>query len=203
MGLPQTLHPPGGLERAPGEIFTHAFPGVDEGLLQNTATLNHVAWREGETIRVEVRVTNSNAGHHIPTDHPMRNIILSVKATDAQGRELTLVEGPTIPSWGGQGSALNDYAGKPGRGYAKILENLWTEDSPSVSYWRQTILREDSRIAALATDVSTFSFVASPEGGPVKIEAMLIFRRAFKSLAKQKGWELEDIVMESLATTVQ
>ncbi len=191
----------GGLERAPAEIFTHNFPGVDEKLLQNTATLKLQARQDGEKIRVDVRVTNSEAGHHIPTDHPMRNIILLVKAIDAQGRELSLIEGPTVPEWGGKESAADDYAGKPGKGYAKILENLWTEDSPAVSYWRQTIVRQDTRIPALATDASTYSFAAPRGGGAVRVEATLIFRRAFKTLAQVKGWELQDILM-SKATVV-
>jgi hypothetical protein len=192
----------GGLERDPAEIFTHNFPGVDEKLLQNTAKLELDARREGDQIRVEARVTNNEAGHHIPTDHPMRNMILLITAIDAQGNDLSFLSGPMVPEWGGKGSAPDDYAGKPGKGYAKILENLWTEDSPAVSYWRQTIIREDTRIAALATDISTYTFAALREGGTVKIEATLIFRRAFKPLAEVKGWELKDIVMASRTATV-
>ncbi|MBI3914646.1 MAG: carboxypeptidase regulatory-like domain-containing protein [Chloroflexi bacterium] len=192
----------GGLERDPAEIFTHTFPGVDEHLLQNTATLKLDARQDGDKIRVEVRVTNSEAGHHIPTDHPMRNMILLVKATDAQGREMNLREGSVAPEWGGKGNAPNDYAGKPGKGYAKILENLWTEDSPAVSYWRQTVLRADTRIPALATDVSSYTFVA-PRQGSAKIEATLIFRRAFKTLAEQKGWEFKEIVMEKESVVLE
>lgn len=58
--------------------------------------LVHQLWRVGEVqadrqadhIAVEVRVTNENAGHHIPTDQPMRNMLLVISARDAQGREL-------------------------------------------------------------------------------------------------------------------
>src|SRR3989304_5517235 len=125
----------------------------------------------------------------------MRNMILLVRATDAQGRMLTQIEEPTVPDWGGRGQAPNDYADQPGKGYATVLENLWTEESPSVSYWRQTVVREDTRIPAFATDVSTYTFAAPSGSYRVKAEATLIFRRAFKALAETKGWELRDMVM--------
>ena len=190
----------GGLERDPVQIFTHAFPGVDTKLLQNTATLRVDARQDGDKIHVEIGVTNSEAGHHIPTDHPMRNIILLIEATDAKGHKLALVDGPTVPEWGGKGPDPDDYAGRPGKGYAKVLENLWTEDSPSVAYWRQTVILEDTRIPALATDISTYAFAAPMEAGPVKVTASLVFRRAFKQLAEVKGWEMKDIVMATKTT---
>jgi len=142
------------------------------------------------------------AGHHIPTDHPARNILLVISATDAQGRALPLLAGPRVPDWGGEGSEPTDYAGRPGRGYAKILEELWTEIAPTAAYWNPTVLREDTRLAALATDISEYEFRVPPEGGMVKVEARLIFRRAFKSLDRMKRWEDPDIQMEQAAVTV-
>jgi hypothetical protein len=51
---------------------------------------------------------------------------------------------------------MGDYAGKPGKGYAKVLE----------------------------------------------INAQLIFRRAFIDIARQKGWNDPDILMEQNRITV-
>jgi hypothetical protein len=193
----------GALARDPKSIFSHLMPGAaDAPLLQDTATLGLAAWQDGSAVHVKAVVTNQKAGHHIPTDHPARNILLVISATDAAGRALPLVSGPRIPDWGGQGSEPTDYAGQPGRGYAKILEELWTEIAPTAAYWNPTVLREDTRLAALATDVSEYAFRAPPEGGPVKVEARLIFRRAFKSLARMKRWEVPDIVMEEAKITV-
>ncbi len=44
--------------------------------------------------------------------------------------------------------------------YAKILEDLWTEISPSGSYWNPTRVISDNRIAAMETASSEYSFSA-------------------------------------------
>ncbi len=192
----------GGVERDPESIFTHSYPGAsDVDLLRDTAVLELNAWVEGGMVVVEVSVTNENGGHHIPTDQPMRNIFLVVSASDRFGRALTLATGPTIPDWGGLGDEPDDFGGRPGRGYAKVLEELWTEVSPTAAYWNPTDIASDTRIAARETDRSRYEFAAN--GGPVTIEATLIFRRAFKELAEHKGWDDPDIVMEAETVTVE
>lgn len=186
----------GALQRDPNTVFSHLMPGAaDVALLQDTASLDLQTVRVGDILHVKVTVVNEKAGHHIPTDHPARNILLVVTTTDSDGRPLPMVSGPVIPDWGGQGGEPNDYAGRPGRGYAKILEELWTEVSPTAAYWNPTVLREDTRIPALGRDMSEYGFAAPSALGSVKVSAQLIFRRAFKSLAKQKSWNMDDILM--------
>ena len=193
----------GGLERDPQKIFTHSFPGAaDEALLRDTATVGVSAKIADGRLMVTVLVTNEKAGHDLPTDHPARNVLLVVSARDAQGKELPLVRGPVMPEWGGAGHAANDYAGRPGRGYAKVLQELWTEVAPSAAYWRQTVVLEDTRIKARATDESSYEF-AAPAQGTATVEARLIFRRAFKELAEVKGWDVPDILMEHETITVK
>ncbi len=147
------------------------------------------AQMEGDVVTVEVRITNDKTGHHVPTDSPLRHLILVVGAVDAKGNSLPLVDGPELPDWTG------DYAGQAGRYYAKILEDEWTGEVPTAAYWRDINLVEDTRLAAFATDVSQYSF-AAPEGGDVSVEVRLLFRRAFQALMDQKGWDDPDIVME-------
>lgn len=186
----------GGLERDPQKIFMHDFPGAaDIALLRDTANLELRASREGNIVSVEVAITNENAGHHIPTDHPMRNIILVVSPTDAQGKALSLLDGPRVPEWGGVGDASNDYAGQAGKGFAKILEELWTEIAPSAAYWRQSRIIADTRIPAKETDVTRYKF-RTDQPGMIIVDARLIFRRAFKDLAEAKKWEIPDVEME-------
>jgi len=121
----------GGLRRTPGRIFNHRMPGAaDTNLLQDTARLTVRAARRAGRIAVTVRVTNEKAGHHIPTDHPARNILLVVSAADANGAELEHLGRQVLPDWAGEGRAPDDYAGRPGKGYAKVLEELWTEVAP-------------------------------------------------------------------------
>ncbi len=193
----------GAVRRPVGCILSHQMAGADSvDFLQDTASLNINARRVGDRIEVEVLVTNEKAGHHIPTDHPARNILLVVSATDAQGEELRCLSSQFVPDWGGRGNAPDDYAGRPGKGYAKILEELWTEIAPTAAYWRQIVLREDTRVPALKTDVTHYEFHAPKDSGPITIEAKLIFRRAFKELARQKKWNVADIVMEHRKTVV-
>lgn len=188
----------GSMEREANAVFSHLMPGAaDIALLQDTASLDLQASRDGNILRVKVIVVNEKAGHHIPTDHPARNILLVVSATDSRGQPLPMLSGPVIPEWGGTGDEPNDYAGQPGRGYAKILEELWTQVSPTAAYWNPTVLREDTRIPALGRDVSEYEFAAPSDFGAVNVTAQLIFRRAFKSLGKQKSWNTDDILMIS------
>jgi hypothetical protein len=192
----------GGLARDPKTVFSHLMPGAtDQGLLESAAGLAIEAHPSGTLIHVKVTVGNDKAGHHIPTDHPARNILLIVSATDSGNHDLALVDGPVVPSWGGTGSAPEDYGGKPGRGFAKILEEKWTGVAPTAAYWSQTVLREDTRIPALGKDVSEYDFRPPAGGGAVRVEARLVFRRAFRQLSIWKQWNDPDILMKQAAVT--
>lgn len=181
----------GGKERDYKPVHNHLMPGAkDENLLQNSVTMTTTATLKGQEVTVKVSITNDKTGHHVPTDVPLRHMILVIKATDANGKLLRLSSGPVLPDWTG------NYAGQPGRYYAKILEDTWTGEIPTAAYWRDVRLVEDTRLAAFATDVSRYAFTA-PAQGQVKIEATLVFRRAFQKLMEQKGWNDPDIVMEN------
>jgi hypothetical protein len=126
-----------------------------------------------------------------------------VTATDANGVRLALLEGPTIPDWGGEGDPDEGYyAGLPGVGFAKILMELWTEVSPTGAYWNPTVVVSDNRLAAFATDASDYTF-AAPMQGAVTVEVRLLFRRAFIELMDQKGWDVPDILMEQDLLTLE
>ena len=62
--------------------------------------------------------------------------------------------------------------------------------SPSVSYWNPTTVREDTRIPAMATDVTRYEFRAPETRRQVTVQARLIFRRAFKELDAGKALKL-------------
>jgi hypothetical protein len=205
-GQPLTNVAPGkgGVERDPLTIHAHTFPGASStDLLQNAVSMNVTASRAGDRVSVSVTIINDRTGHSVPTDSPLRHMILLVRATDAGGRELTLLDGPAVPKWGGVGDPADGYyAGMPGKAFAKVLMELWTEISPTGSYWNPTRLVEDNRLAAFASDTSAYTFSA-PGEGQVQIEATLLFRRAFKLLMDQKGWDTPDIVMERQVLTIQ
>jgi len=188
----------GGLIRDPQTIASHLQPGAaNVELLQNTVSMTLSARQVADNLRASVTITNTDAGHHVPTDFPARNMILLVRATDDQGRELVQVAGPTVPDWGGVGPDPDDYAGWPGKGYAKVLRDVVSGEAPVASYWKQALIQSDNRLAAFEADTTTCDFLVPEGGGDIEVEARLIFRRAFKSLAEAKGWEVEDIVMET------
>jgi hypothetical protein len=146
-------------------------------------------------LAVDIRLTNDKTGHDVPTDSPLRQLILLVEAKDAQGNMLAQVGGDTIPAWGGMGDpARGYYAGLPGKAFAKVLAELWTETSPSGAYWNPTRLVSDNRLAAFATDLSQYVFTA-PSQGPISVRVRLLYRRAYRLLADQKGWQIPDTLM--------
>lgn len=187
----------GGVERDPATIHAHTFPGAaSQELLQNALSMRVSARRSSEQIMVEVSLTNDQTGHHVPSDSPLRHLILLVEARDEAGQALTYLGGETVPEWGGAGDPQQGYyAGLPGKVFAKVLAEMWTDISPTGAYWGHTRLVSDNRLAAFAMDASTYPFQAPAQGG-VKISVRLIYRRAYRLLADQKGWEIPDILME-------
>jgi len=186
----------GGMERDYVALHDHTMPGAsDEKLLQNSVTMTTTAQHQDGRLRVEVSITNDKTGHHIPTDVPIRSMILVVEALDAAGKPLSLVQGPVNPTWAG------NYAGKPGKTFARVLRDEWTGEAPTAAYWRPVTEVEDTRLPALATDVTRYTFDL-PAGRAAQVQVRLFFRRAFQALAQQKGWTDPDILMEEATLAV-
>ncbi len=192
----------GGLERDPDTIPGHLMPGAaDVDLLQAAVSLSMHAYVENGALVVTVEIINDQTGHHVPTDSPLRHMILLVEVTGPDG-PLALIEGPVVPDWGGVGDPADGrYAGLPGTTYAKVLEELWTGVSPTAAYWNQTRVLSDNRIPAMGSDTTVYRF-AGPGPGGAKVEVTLLFRRAYIDLADQKGWTIDDIVMETASASI-
>jgi hypothetical protein len=111
-----------------------------------------------------------------------------------------------VPDWGGIGDPQEGfYAGMPGKGFAKILQELWTEISPTGAYWNPTRILSDNRLAAFNTDTSEYAFEipADSRTAEITVTVTLLFRRAFKDLMVQKGWDDPDILMARDILTIQ
>jgi hypothetical protein len=187
----------GGLTRDPQTIFSHRMPGgMDKSLLENSLTMTVTSQLEKEKLVVEVTLFNDQTGHHIPTDSPLRQLILLVDAKDGESQALSLIDGPTLPDWTGVGDPSNGYyAGLPGKAYAKVLSELWTEILPSGAYWNHTQILSDNRLAAFAQDKTRFVFSA-PTQGEGRVSISLLYRRAYKQLMDWKNWDVPDIQIE-------
>jgi hypothetical protein len=179
----------GGLYRK-GQLHTHNMPGAsDEDLLQNSATMTATAVITDGQVIVDVAVTNDKTGHHLPTGTPMREVLLVVEVWDAEGEPLDMLDGSVLPEWAGE------YTGDAGKIFEKLLEDEWTGESPTGAFWRPVKIVSDTRLPAMATDESQYSFDAA-EVDAASIDVRLIFRRTFQELAEQKGWDDPDILME-------
>jgi len=186
----------GGIERDPAAIHSHNMT-VNAGLLRNALTMDASAKIRKGRVDVRVTLTNDRTGHHVPTDSPLRHLILLVEAKDSRGTALRQLEGPVLPEWCGVGEAQNGrYAGLPGKTYARLLKEKWTDVFPTGAYWNFTELISDNRLAAFAADTAAFVFDGTG-GKDTHITVRLLSRRAFIELMEQQKWDVPDIVMAS------
>jgi hypothetical protein len=194
----------GGMERDPKTVSTHGLTRTLDGkLLQNALTVDVSADLRDTQVLVSVTVTNDKTGHHVPTGSPLRHLILLVEVGGPDQVPLAHLDGPTVPDWCGVVErAQGCYAGLPGKAYAKVLQEWWTELAPTGAYWNKTRLLSDNRIAASAADTSLFTFDAA-EYEEVTVNVKLLYRRAFLSLMRQKGWDDPDIVVGQESLTVR
>ena len=110
----------------------------DAEFLASAVTLVLTATQGIDGVLAEVVIANRGAGHSIPTDGWMRNLILLVTATDAAGNPLAYLGPEVVSDWAGIGSAAEaNYAGQPGKGFARLLED-WEGEAPSPP-WRNGI----------------------------------------------------------------
>jgi hypothetical protein len=200
----------GGITRRPETLSSHVNFGIkDVPFMREAIDLAARAELKDGRLSVFTQVTNTNAGHHYPTGNPMRHLILVVEATNGHGR-LELLEGGRLPEWAGVGPAEGNYAGLPGRAYAKVLKDLmlypdqtrrrdFAPEYPA-PHWRPTLIESDTRIPAKRADRAAFHFrLPATDAGPVQVTAKLVFRRAYKKWLDAKGFAVADL---ELARTI-
>jgi len=186
----------GGLIHPPESIPSHLQLGVENlDLLQNSVELSTRMIQTGGKIAVTVEITNSEVGHHVPTDHPGRHLILTVKVLDEQDLPLTQLTGSQVPGWGGA------QAGEPGKAFAKVLRDSTSGEYPVVSYWKQTSIVSDNRIPATESDLSSYTFKAPEAGETITLSVELRFRRLFEDSMLSKDWGTPDVIMEQFTRT--
>jgi hypothetical protein len=107
-------------QRDPATVFSHLMPGAsDQALLSGAVTLRSDDRWDSHQVFVEVTLTNEKAGHHVPTDSPLRQMLLVVTATDTNHTPLRQLDGPRLPNLAGLGNtAKGCYASLPGKALA-------------------------------------------------------------------------------------
>ena len=187
----------GGMERDYKPVNNHQMPGVNDlDLMQNAVTMQVGAEIVAGELVVDVAITNDQTGHHVPTGVPYRHMILLVTVEGSLGSALPLKSGPVLPDW------IGDYENQPGMYFAKILRDEWSGEIPTVAYWRDISLVEDTRIAAFETAENQFIFQAESDGS-YKVHVQLLYRRAYYELMQQKDWTDPDILMEEAVIEVK
>ena len=176
------------LVRDPQTIRSHRIEGTTPEFLENAVDLEVRLSRDATTLTVDVDVINSLTGHHVPTGVTVRNMILLVEATrDSDGLELTHTGTQVIDDLGGVGDpTLGYFAGLPGKLFAKLIEDAGG-NAPTF-FTDAVAIRFDTRIPALATDSTQYTFDLPPGTENVSVRARLIYRRAFRVLVDAKAW---------------
>ena len=206
----------GGVVRDPTTLSSHMQFGLnDQSFMKSTVQLKSSAEVAGAKLHVRVSIENVAGGHHIPTGSPMRNMILLVQASDSNGRMLPMVKGDRIPDWAGNGSPQQgNFAGLPGKGFAKILGDLieypadprlgrqFSRIYPA-PYWRPAVLMSDNRIPAEATDSSEYIFqLPEQRSGKYQVRIKLIYRRTFKTWGDLASIKNDDLELAKMDMTV-
>lgn len=174
--------------RDPTTIRSHEIRGTTPEYLENAVTLELSAIESGGVISVEAAIHNDQTGHHVPTGVTVRNVILLVEAVrEEDGLMLTSTGSQVIHDLAGIGDpSAGYYAGLPGKFFAKV--NHAADGSGPTFFTDATGIQFDSRIPALATDTSSYSFEIPSNGGTLRVRARLIYRRAFRFIVDAKGW---------------
>ncbi len=164
-------------------IYTMTFAGGNVGLgdadlaeerLKAAATLELEVPEivaAGSTADVTVTITNSGAGHMLPTGlTEVREMWLEVTATQDDGTETEL--GTHV-----FGSVLKDASGKY-----------------PVELWEAVAFQKDDRIPPKGTAKDTFTF-KMPEGGASQVKAALYYRSCTEEMATKAGVEIPTTTM--------
>ncbi len=183
-------------ERPADQRHAHDMIGATPQSLADAILLDTVAWQDGSLLRVRATVTNAGAGHAFPSGISIRNALLVVEAR-LEGAPLVQVSGPTVPWWADDevpGVQDGDYAGRPGTGFAKVLEgriNGQGDVVRPVLFIDAEGVAEDSLLPAAGVSESDLTFALPtflPAGASIEVEARLLYRRAWRALAVTKGW---------------
>ncbi|MEE2889446.1 MAG: carboxypeptidase regulatory-like domain-containing protein [Planctomycetota bacterium] len=181
----QAMFPP--LLRDPSTVHGHNIEGTSAAYLENAVSLALSGQQLGNDLEIDVEIINDQAGHSVPTGVTLRNMILRITATDSAGNSLNQVSGDTIHDLGGIGDpALGNFAGLPGKLFAKINQN--SAGTENVLFTEATSINSDNRIPALSSDVTSVAFDVSGLNEDISVEARLIYRRAPKYIVDAKNW---------------
>lgn len=176
-----------GPNRDPSTVHAHSLRGTTRIYLENSVDMRLTAKRSGADVVVKVALNNTGAGHAVPTGSDFRNLILLVTAKDAQGNDLAYTGTQVVHPLGGVGPVANgNFAGLPG----KLFGRINTDGVNEAQFFSEAVgIVTDNRLVPFQPDVTDYRFTAP--AGAVTVNARLIYRRAWRNLAKTKRWRVD------------
>jgi hypothetical protein len=145
-----------------------------EQRLRKAATLNVTlpeTAEAGETVNLKVGITNSGAGHKLPTGLiEAREMWLQIMVSDSAGQILL-------------DSGTPDADGDPGDAVVYRTVFADPDGEPTLKLWEASSVISDNRIAPKETALENFSFVL-PENAadPILVDVKLLYRSASQSM---------------------
>ncbi len=139
------------------EYHFHDFRGTEEAFLRDAAEITMTAEREGDIITASAEITNTGAGHNLPTGLPYHQLVLVVRAEDADGNAFF--------------EDIKVYEKKLGRSF---------DFRGEIPYWEADYVEYDTRIPAGGKVTEDYEIDVSAITGTVFVTAQLFYRRASK-----------------------
>jgi len=135
----------------------HDFRGTTPEFLRMSAELTLDAERSEDFITATVDITNSGAGHMLPTGLPFHQLVLVLRAEDADGNVFF--------------EDVRTYEKRIGRSF---------DFRDEVPYWETDMVLADNRIGPNETVTEDFEMNAAGVTGSVFVTAQLFYREASK-----------------------
>ncbi len=181
------------LHRHPGAVHEHRFEGSGQVFAARALRVDLTHRREGGRLAVEVSVTNTGAGHRIPTGTWTKHVLVGVWARQA-GRWLRQVDGdrawvvagppPEVGleagDWRNPGGLVLGLRARGERSAARAQPDLWQRWSPEELV--------DERLEPGATRTARLSFGLEGDGEPQVVVRVVHRRGALGSGPASAPW---------------
>lgn len=194
----------------------HTFLGArDAGMRAKALSLDLDAQVVDGKLVVKTVVENVGAGHTVPGSSPIRNVILKIEATDANGNPLEYAGDkrgllPPLAGFGNPATGQHgpqDWAGMPGRMYAKVYRSVVVpklgKPMVGVGGFAADSVVFDTLLQPKKPDAGQWTFDLPAGGGEVTVTARVVYRWAFMPIAARKGWKMADLPMTEASLSVQ
>ena len=176
----------GGIDRDPLTLSNHLFfDGSQETMLRRAVKASATFQRGGDGVRATVRVWTEGAGHRVPTGFIDRNLLLVVEGRTSDDRPLAALAGPRLPALAGP-----QWAGQPGRLYARILRDL-DGHSPAPFWSAAPETPIDTRLKPDDADESAYRFPGDLE----RLRLRVLYRRFWPEVVRAKKWPDGDLLI--------